>query len=165
MKRIAVLTFALACLLVDSSSAFAASPKPCDFMNAQAAASIFGASVDAGRAEDLDMGSQQCVFDHNDPAAPGQIAFGLIDINAMAASMGANSTAILPIIKQSATGQKFETIPSLGEWNLYSWDGQIGYSLTVIYRGKVLSIHSSGSKNPNLKTAVVQAMRQALQKL
>jgi len=164
MKRFIVVFVALASLLLTSHRSSAAPLKACDFMNPQTASSVFGATVNAGREETVAEGAQQCVFDHDDPAASGQIAFGLTDVNAMAASMGVSSAAIIPIIKQSASGQKSETIPALGEWNCYSWNGLTDYTLAVLYHGKVLSLVSSGSKNPNLKAALTQAMRQVMQK-
>jgi hypothetical protein len=82
----------------------------------------------------------------------------------MAASMGVNSAAIIPIVKEAAAGQKSETIPALGEWNCYAWNGLTDYTLTVLYHGKVLSLLSSGSKNPSLKAALTQAMRQVMQR-
>jgi hypothetical protein len=165
MTRITVLSIALASLLLCSHRAIAAPIKACDFMTAQTASSVFGSIVNAGREESLPMAAQQCVFDHNDPAAPGQIAFSVADAKAMADAAGTDIPGLTRFLKQSEDGQKSETIPSLGEWNSYVWNGLTDYTLTVLYHGKVLLLLSSGSKNPNLKTALVQAMRQTMQKL
>ena len=163
MKRLTSLCLALAGLLLSSHRAEAAPIKACDFMTVQTAASVFGATVGAGREETLPMASQQCIFAHDNPASPGEITFGLSEVNAMAAAMGSNVASITRIVK-STVETNAETLPSLGEWNAYGWNGLTDYTLTVIYHGKVLTLGSSGSKNPNLKAAIVQAMRQIMQK-
>jgi hypothetical protein len=163
MTRLSIVPAALASLLV-SHTALAAPVKACSYMTPQTASATLGSTVGAGKEQSLPMASEQCVFTHGDPAAPGDITFGVVDINAMAAAFGSTAATVLPIIKDAQHGQTNETVPSLGEWNTYAWNGLADYTLTVIYHGKVLTLVASGAKNPNLKAALVQTMRQTMQK-
>jgi hypothetical protein len=163
MTRLSTVSAAVASLLV-SHIAVAAPVKACSYITPQTASATLGSPVGTGTEQSLPMAGEQCVFTHEEPAAPGQITFGVTDINAMATGFGASATSVLPIIKDAAHGQTTETIPSLGEWNAYAWNGLIDYTLTVIYHGKVLSLTVSGAKNANLKAAMAQTMRQIMQK-
>jgi hypothetical protein len=164
MTRLPIFCLALASLLVSSHLAWAAPIKACDLMTMQTAASVVGATVGAGREETLPMAAQQCIFTHDDPAWQASISIGLSDVNAMAAALRSDIAGVTRFFKSQA-GKNAETIPSLGEWNSYEWNGLMDYTLTVIYHGKVLVVVASLSKNPNLKAAIVQAMRQAMQEL
>jgi hypothetical protein len=163
MTRLSIVSAVFTSLLF-SHIAVAAPVKACSYMTPQTASAALGSPVGTGEEQTLPMASEQCVFSHEDPAAPCEITFGVGDINTMAAGVGASAATVLPIIKDAAHGQTNETIPSLGEWNAYAWNGLTDYTLTVIYHGKVLTLGTSGVKNPNLKAALVQTMRQIMQK-
>jgi hypothetical protein len=169
MTRLPILCLALASLVLSSHRAWAAPIKACDFITVQTASSVFGATVGAGDEESALYGSQQCVFTRTDPASAGLINLGLTDAKTMAAGLGQSDVAALIRLFQQTNpynGKTSEAIPSLGEWNSYVWDKDLDdHTLTVLYHGKVLILLARGSKNPNLKAAIVQAMRQAMQKL
>ena len=149
MTRLSIVSAVFTSLLF-SHIAVAAPVKACSYMTPQTASAALGSPVGTGEEQTLTMA--------------GEITFGVGDINAVAAGFGASAATVLPIIKDAAHGQTNETIPSLGEWNAYAWNGLTDYTLTVIYHGKVLTLGTSGAKNPNLKTALVQTMRQIMQK-
>jgi len=160
MTRLALFSLALAGVLLSSHSAVAAPTKACDYMTVQTASQAFGAPLQAGREESLPMSAQQCVFQR----ANASLTFGVTDVSAMAAAFQTSTAAVIKIIEQKDPAVKTETIPSLGEWNSYVFNGLTTYTLKVLYHGKVLDLDCDGSKNPDLKAALVQAMRQTMQK-
>jgi len=165
MKHRICLALAVASVVAHSRTALAAPVKACDVMTVQAASSVFGDKLSAGREESLDMGAQRCTFDRSDSTTPGKLAFTVSDAKTMAASLHSDIPGLTRFIKQSERGQTSETIPSLGEWNSYVWDGNKEYTLAVLYRGKVLFLVCSGPKNPHPEALMVRTMRANMQKL
>jgi len=164
MKPLSLSVLSIAVLLSISWSAVAAPLKACSLISSQTASAVLGATVSAGQEQSLPLAGEQCVFSHEDPAAPSELAFGIIDVNAMASELGGSAADVLRVIKQSDPAETTETIPSLGEWNSYTRSGLGAIKLTVLYHGHVLSLGVDVSKNPHLKTDLVQAMRQIIQK-
>jgi len=160
MTRLSLSSLAIAGLLLCAHSAVAAPFKSCDYMTVQTASQAFGSALQAGKEQSMPMNSQQCVFER--AGAQASLTFGVMDVNAVAAAMHTTPAAVLPMLQHSEG--KAETIPSLGEWNSYVFNGLTTYTLTVLYHGKILDLDCTGSQNKNLKDALIQAMRQAMQK-
>jgi hypothetical protein len=165
MTHRTLLAFTAVCLLAASRQALAAPLKTCDLITVQTASSAFGATLRAGREESLAMGAHRCVFEQEDPASPGTLAFTVSDANTLAAAMHSDVAGLTRLLKQREIGQTSETIPSLGEWNSYVWNGLTDYTLTVVYHGKVLFLVASGTKKANPRAVLVQTMRQTMRKL
>jgi hypothetical protein len=137
-----------------------AAPKTCDLISAQTAAAVFGGPTGPGTEQVIATAGRQCVFETD---GGGEVALGLMD-KANMASLGAKPADIPRMLNEPQPGQHTETIPSLGEWNTFI-ASPADASLYVLQHGYLVTLSASGSKNPALKAALVQAARQALGKL
>jgi hypothetical protein len=156
MSRIVGLCVAVSGLLLVSPAAVAApvTSHSCDLISPGAAAELFGAPLDPAR----DMVASCAYF-----GVGGDDHKGLIV--ALMAIPGMNMAQMYPQLLHSDPKNRIEPVSGLGEQANFvtAPDGMI--SLEVLYRGKVLDISASNSPNPNIKPALLQTMRQALQKL
>jgi hypothetical protein len=161
MRFAKVLSFGLPALfIVVGPSSALAGPKTCDLISAQTAAAIFGGPTGPGTEQVIAAAGRQCVFETN---GGGEVALGLMDKANMAA-LGAKPADIPRMLNEPQPGQHTETIPSLGEWNTLI-ASPADSSLYVLQHGYLLTLSASGSKNPGLKAALVQAAKQAIAKL
>jgi hypothetical protein len=148
----------LLCMFEYSGVALAAPAKACNLMTRQAAAAIFGGPVDPGVGGDTSVGD---ICEYNGPGSHQQVSVGLIDTK----TYGLSPAAVFKIATaQASTGHTSETISGLGESNLFI-ASPTDSSISVLYHAKILTVGATGSKNPGLKAALVQAARQILGKM
>jgi hypothetical protein len=147
----------LCCIAGSGSSAIAGRAKACDFINQQAANSIFGAPVGLG-AEDMDSPSaNECRF--NRPSGNGSVYAGWLDAKAL----GPNPAATFKIYIQRPDA-RIESVPGLGESSYYVTSSTES-SVSILYRGKLIMVGAVGSTNPGLKAAILAQAKQFLAKL
>jgi hypothetical protein len=147
-------------LVLASNPAFAAPPKACDFITAPLASAVYGSPLHPGKEGTITTMGSECVFEDG---KNGTVTFGIGNVADIAAAMGGSPAQIAKIIA-TPDGDHPQTIPSLGEWNSYNPDG-FDPGIKVLYHGKFLTLTANGSKNPGLKNAMADALRQIMQKL
>jgi len=154
MRTLIILAFALTTL-----PALAAPPKACDFITLQQASAVFGRPLHAGKEDTISIIFSQCVFsdDFN-----GDVQFDIGTVADLATSMGAGPAQILPIVKATSGSEIPNAFPGLGEWNCYD---PSNFTAKVLYHGKLVTLQANNSKNPGLKAALADALRQILPKL
>jgi hypothetical protein len=131
-------------------------------MSVQLASQTFGSALQAGVEDPAAMGTQ-CSF--LSAGSEAKLEFTISDANALATALHGTMTDVKKLIKDQETNRPSETIPSLGEWNSYLHASRAINSLTVMYHGMVLYLVADGAPNPDLKAAMVEAMRQTMKKL
>jgi hypothetical protein len=143
-------------LLLASTAAIAAPPKACDLLSSQQAAQVWGGTLDPGN--DLTKTGIGCLF--NRPADQW-IMIQLTDVH----NWGANSAKIFKMTNTLPPSDHPETIPNLGELNVYSQAPGGDTRLSFYQRGYSVIVTVRGSTNPKLKDTLIQAARQMLPKL
>jgi hypothetical protein len=132
--------------------------KHCGLLTKEAAEAVYGAPLDSGREEG--MGCLLTSGGSDDKGIvvsmlPSTLAGAGMSMSTFYDQMlhqGSTSVAV-PV---SGLGDKAHFITSKGN------DASV--SIQVLYHNTILTIMASGSHNPNIKSALVQAMRQMMQK-
>ena len=145
-------------LLSRSSIAHADPLKACDLISQNAAVGIFGASIDPGTEIDLN-GGLVCEFDG--PAGQGSVIVSLLGPAAM---HGLSAASMLQLTSRPESGRTIEPISGLGESANFRVEPNQS-SLSILYHGRILSVTTNGSKNPDPKAAIIEAARQILGKI
>jgi hypothetical protein len=150
------LAAALLALAFAPAASRAATPAPCDLLPAKTAATLAGEAVGAPK----DIQGKGCTY-----TAKSGAVIGLV-VADMAPDDAKNyMSAILSMVTAPATT---ESVSGLGEQNflLVRPDSQHNKNaLLVIYHGKSLTLGVQRKMTPDLKAAMVQAMRQILSKI
>jgi len=155
MRTLTILAFAA----LTSIPALAAPPHACDFITAQTASAVFGKPLHAGKEGTVSNLFSQCVFADD---FIGSVNFSIGNLADMATSMHASPAQVYQISTTTDTGEIANAFPGLGEWNSYN---PTTFDLKVIYHGKILTLTVSASKNPAIKTAMGDTLRQILSKV
>jgi hypothetical protein len=127
-------------------------PKVCELLDAQTAASLAGSAVGSP----MEVPTVVCGYS----SAGATVSLALRD---MPGTSGGE--AIQAMKRTTLQGAQTESIPGLGEQNFLIVKTPNQNSLTVLYHKKLLSLSVQRRMTPELKTAMVQAMRQMLSKL
>jgi len=144
-------------LLINASQGFAQPSKVCDLMTQKQATVVFGGAVAPGRVEIATASMSDCRFD----APGGHFAeIGVMDAKAY----GMPAAALFKAANQPSAGHTVESISGLGEQAILV-KGPEDLTLSVLYRDKILIVSTTGSKNPGLRAAMIDAARQALGKI
>jgi hypothetical protein len=156
MSRIALLLVALAGLLLCSEVAVAApqTTKTCEVLSQAAASALFGSPLDPPRGT-----FPSCAYF----GAGGDDKKGLIV--AVIEIPHVDMAAMYKQLLHADPTSRVEPVSGVGEQANFviTSDGTIG--LQVLYHNNIVQIGASNSPNPNIKAAIVQAMRQILQKI
>ena len=152
MQAAISVTAVLLVLFITPSSAHA-TPKACDLLSAQTATTLAGSPV--GKPTDAEGAS--CTYQVTGKNASVQVI--------LADAPGTKgSDAIESYKKASMAGAKTETIPGLGDENLL-----VGISrgmnqniLMVLYHQKMVALTVMGQATPELKAAMIQAVKQMI---
>jgi len=143
-------------LLLVAASACAATPKACDLFTAQTAAALVGEAVGTPK----DVQGKGCTYTTKSGALVG---LGIQDMT----SDDAKSYMVAMISMISAPAHT-ESIPGLGERNflVVRPDSQNDKNaLLVYYHQKQVTLGVQRKMTPDLKAAMVQAIRQILSKI
>ena len=147
--------------LLAAAPARAATPKACDLLTAQTAASLAGEAVGAQKEEEAkDNKGSGCKYTSK---SGGNIGIAIVD---MAADDAKSYMAAMK--SMVAAPAATEVIPGLGEQNflLVRPESQSNKNaLLVIYHGKSLTLGVQRKMTPDLKAAMVQVMRGILSKI
>jgi hypothetical protein len=160
MKRLASLSLVLVGMLFAGHSAAAAGPppKPCEFFAKQTAEAIFGAPLDPGQEKVMN-----CAY-----SAGGDDEKGLmVDfIPSAGASAGMSvADAYDNLIHQDPTATDVP-VSGLGERaDFLTSKDHTQATVQVMYHGAIVGILVTSSPNPNIKAALIEAVRQMMQKL
>jgi len=144
---------ALIVLSIATCTCHAASPKACDLLSAQAAASLLPGTVGAPQ----DFGGILCVY----MAKGGASAASLSLTDAPAAA----SINIYNAVKASYGKSATESIPGLGEQNFLFVQPSNKNGLTVLYHQKIVVLNAQVPMTPTVKSALIQTMKQILPRL
>jgi len=154
MRIPAVLSLPLALTaLFAAAMPASASPKACDLLNAQAAASLVGGPVQAP----IDMGGVICGYS----AQSGDNRAGLTITGPPPAGVNLKNSIGRAVDK----GNTFEVIPGLGEQAVLLVKDGHDAGMTVIYGQKFLILTVERPMTPALKSAMIQTMKQIISKL
>lgn len=151
----------LAVLLFTCHHAAAAGqpPKPCEFLTKQAAEAIFGAALDPGHDTVL-----SCTY-----AGPGGDDQKGLMVNFIPPS-GASEGMSMPetfdnLIHQDPTA----TVVPIGgmgdKADFITSKDMTAVAVEVLYHNTIVGIMANSSPNPKLKAALIQAVRQMMQRL
>jgi hypothetical protein len=147
--------------LLAAASAGAATPKACDLVTAQTAATLAGEAVgDQKEVEAKDKKGDGCKYTSK---SGGNIGIAIVDMAADDAK--SYMSAMRSMVAAPATT---EVIPGLGEQNflLVRPESQKNQNaLLVIYHGKSLTLGVQRKMTPDVKAAMVQVMRGILSKI
>jgi hypothetical protein len=136
------------------SVACAATSKACDLLSPQTAASLAGGPVNAP----VEIPGMGCLYS----AKTGAATVGL-SVNDVQGTGSTNFTRQMQMsVGQGAT---MEQIPGLGEQSGLVVRTSGDNSLTVLYHQKTLTLSAQKKMTPELKAAMVEAMKQILTKL
>jgi len=152
-QAIISLTAALLLLLTATSAAHAATPKACELLDAKTAASLAGSAVGAP----ADVQGVGCFY----TTKSGSATVGLTMADAPA-NAGSDVTRAM---KMASPGATTESIPDLGDQNLLIVRTSNQNGLMVVYHHKTLSLAVQQRMTPDLKAAMIKAMRQIMSKL
>jgi hypothetical protein len=155
LPAISVAAAALVVLLVAPCTAHAATPKACDLFSAQTAASLVGGPVNAP----VDLQGIGCSYVTRTGTATTTLTM------ADAQGMSGDDFMRMGQVSGNQPGSTAESIPGLGEHNFFlvRTSGQNG--LTVLYHGKKLTLAVQRKMTPELKTQMIQVMKQILAKI
>jgi hypothetical protein len=149
----------VAVLLLISHHAAAQPPKPCEFFTKQAAEAIFAAPLDPGNETEM-----SCTY----AGAGGDDQKGLM-VNFISPS-GASARMSMQetydnLIHQDPTSTAVP-ISGMGDKALYitSQDSSQA-AVEVLYHNTIVGILATSSHNPKLKAALIEGVRQMMQKL
>jgi len=143
-------------LFLAASTARAATPTACDLFTTQAAAALAGDAVGAPK----DIQGKGCSYTTKSGALIGLAVADMAPDDAKDYMVAMRS-----MVSSPATT---ETIPGLGEQNFLivrPESQKDKNALLVIYHQKSLTLGVQRKMTPNLKAAMVQAMRQILSKI
>lgn len=146
-------TAALFILLI-VPGAGAATPKACDLLSAQTAASLLGAPVTAP----IDM--QGMGFSYLTTTGSATVALTVVDQPTLT---GANFTRTMQM--SAGQGGTTESIPGLGEANFLVVRTAAPNSLMALYHHKMVSLAVQRKMTPELKAQMIQVMKEALAKI
>ena len=146
-------TAALFVLFIAPSSVPAAAPTACDLLSAQTAALLAGGPV----GKPADKNGKSCMY-----PITGKITSVRVTVNDAPGTSGADTIASYQ--KMPASAAKTETIPDLGDQNLLvvTIRGPREDILMVLYHEKMVALSVEGPDTPELKAAMIQAVKQML---
>jgi hypothetical protein len=146
-------TAALFVLFIAPSSARAAAPTACDLLSAQTAALLAGGPV----GKPIDKNGKSCMY-----PITGKITSVQVIMTDAPGTSGAD--AIASYQKMPASTAKTETIPGLGDQNLLVVmnRGPRENILMVLYHQKMVALSVEGPNTPELKAAMIQAVKQMI---
>ena len=157
MRHIPLLSIAaltLFCIL--APAAHAAPPKPCDLLSHPAAEALFGAPLKST----LEAGTLACIYSNSETSA--------INIHFQAIPDGApptyGPTIMKAILHKDYDADAVDSVPGLGDQNFFITSKQPKSTFTVLYHKTIVTLIVTGAKNPNLRAAMIQTMKQALTK-
>jgi len=147
-------------LLGASFAVRAAEPKMCDLMTRQEATAIAGGPVGAGVEQNLTAGASMCLFSAS--GSGGQtVSVGVMGKDAF---YGASAATIFKISTAAKQGDVAESIPGLGESAVLVTSAS-DRSLSVLYHERIVNVDATGSKNPGVKAALINAAKVVLGKI
>jgi hypothetical protein len=147
-STIAVILFAL---LIATNAAYAAPPNSCDLFNPQAAATLFGGPLQPP----MPVGTMCMYTNASGPVITLSVspAPGPAGANFVRAKIGAGP------------GDTTESIPGLGDQNLFDARPNGWNVLTVFSHQKMLTFSVKKHLSPALKAAMIQAASQIIAKI
>ena len=151
----------LAAFLLTCHHATAAgqSPKPCALFTKQAAEAIFGAPLDPGHATVV-----SCTYAGAGGDDQKGLMFNLIPASGTSPGMSMSETYD-NLIHQDPTSTAVP-INGMGEKAHYvTSQDHSQAAVEVLYHNTIVGILATSSNNPNLKTALIDAVRQMMRKL
>jgi len=146
----------LVVLLAIPSTAYAGKPKACNLLDAQTAVSIVGSPVSTP----IDMQGMGCVYQ----TTSGSETVELVMVDS-AGTDGAITMRNLQMVSAQSQGTTTESIPSLGEQNFLLVRNSNLNGLMVLYHQKMFTLSVQKHMTPDVKAAMVQAMRQVLSRM
>jgi hypothetical protein len=154
IRAVAPATAAFLILFMVHFAASAATPKACDLLSAQTASSLLGGPVNLP----VDMSGIGCSY----MTKSGSAVVGLIVTDAQ--GMTADNFKMIQTAG-AASHAAVEQIPGLGEVSYLVGGGADRNVLAVLYHQKTLALSVQRKMTPDLKTAIIQAMKQILAKI
>ena len=154
IRKALAVSASFAVLFTACSVAHAALPTACQLLDAQTAARLAGGAV----ATTVDGREILCAY-----GLKSGNANVLLQVNY---APGTDGSDTIPAMRMAA-GQvgTAESIPGLGDHNLLYTKGSQGSFFLVYYHQKMLQLSVGRQLTPDLKAAMVQAIRQMLSKL
>jgi hypothetical protein len=148
---------ALIVLLTGLSSAQAADPpKACDLLSHSAAETLFGAPLKTTVSQPI-----ACIY-YNSETSQINIHFLAIP-DGLPPNAGDRIMKTLP--HKDYGPDVIDTVAGLGEQNFFITDKQIPKdTLTVLYHRTIITLIVTGSKNSNLRPAMIEAVKRAMAK-
>jgi hypothetical protein len=140
-------------VLFIAPTAARATPKACDLLSAQTAASLAGSPVGSP----IDVKGSSCTYHVTGKTTSVQVIF--------ADAQGTKgSDEIASYKKMPSTVARTETIPDLGDQNLLvaTSRGPSDNILMVLYHQKMVALSVEGQITPELKAAMIQAMKRMM---
>jgi hypothetical protein len=145
-------------LLLLAPAAHAAPNTACDLLYHPAAEALFGAPL----AKTVPANVLACIY-YNNPDS----AFVNIHSQVLPDGMpqGSADTLMKQLPHKDYATDVIDNIPGLGESNFFITDKEIPkYTLTVLYHKAIITLIVAGSKNPKLRQAMIDTMKQAMTK-
>jgi len=147
--------FGFLTMLLVPSAARAETPKACDLLNAQTAASLAGGPVNAP----FDLQGIGCSYVSQ--AAGATVGLTITDAEKTTPADFQHMREMTG--KQD--GAKTESIPGLGEHNFFVERTSQENGLVVLYHQKMLSLGVKKTMTPALKTQMIRLMKQFLARI
>lgn len=142
---------ALLILVIAATTALAAPVNSCELFNPQAAATLFGGPLQPPMA----MGTM-CMYTN---------ASGPVVQLAVGPASGASGADFVKAKMGASPGDATESIPGLGDQNLFDARPNNWNVLTVFYHQKMLVFSVQKHLTPALEAAMIQAVRQIIAKI
>ena len=140
-----------------SPAAHAAVSKPCDLLPHPAAETLFSGPLKST----LDT-AIVCVYFNDSERSAVNIHFQMIPDGA---PPNFGPTIMKAIPHKDYQTDVMDSVPGLGDQNFFITDKEIPKdTFTVLYHKAIVTLIVTGSKNPNLRAAMIQTMKQALTK-
>jgi len=141
---------ALAVLLMSASAAHAAAPKACDLLTSQIATSLLGGPVSAP----TDVQGMLCSYG----TKTATVSLAVVDSPGMAAADFTRANMA------GGRSSGIEQIPGLGDAGFFIPAGGDHNTMNVLYHNKVLNFGVQKKLTPELKSQMIQTMKQWLAK-
>jgi hypothetical protein len=138
-------------LLIVSAAAYAAPQKTCDLFNPQAAAALFGSPLQPP----MQLGTM-CMYTN---------ASGPVITLSVSPAPGSAGADFVQAKIGAGPGDATESIPGLGDQNLFDSRPNNWNVLTVFFHQKMLTFSVQQPLSPALKAAMIQAASQIIAKI
>jgi hypothetical protein len=145
---------AIALPLALATSALAATPKPCDLLSHQAAETLFAAPL----AKTMPENALLCHYSNSDTSAVTVSFQAWPDF-----SQSQLEQVMKTLPHKDYQPDVIDSVPGLGDQNFFVTDKQIPKdTLIVLYHKTIITLIVIGSKNQNLRPAMIDAMKRAM---